>query len=433
MTLSMKWVVAFVILILLINCSETEVALPDITVHTPGDFTTFQIFDSIHVQATISAENTIEYVSVSLVHEDFSTADSKDIFEVNQQNYSLDDYYHLDDIELEDGSYYLLIEAITSVNSKKEYIHIQINGIANYFKGVIVIAQSERSTFTITQLNSELIPVNDITFTGDMDHAMIMQNHNLLMVSGINSFDIKAFQVNNLSLAWERDAFPSLPLHQGNCFADGGDIIFLSYYNDYIRGFNSGGEIQFNASINPNDLITKMHAHGNYLIADQQSKNQGETHLITYQLIGGNELQRYPTNFKVIDFFSVNENEVLIFFQADNSYGIILFEPYSNSVTTISTFNHTVASVMQYNADIYHFVSEFGFFTYNLNSNTITETSGIGGGDIILHDKVEDHIIIIEGNNVHLYHPVLMHEIAAYVIPGQIRFAQIIYGREIIH
>jgi len=129
-----------ILFILSSSCKkEEENKLPVITVISPLENSTYNVASKIPVEAEIEDDKLIESISVVLVDENLKPVmDSKSYFP-NSKSFSLLDDYHISDLSLNSGDYYMKIRANDEQSFKNEYIQIYIEGIPRFLDKVIVL------------------------------------------------------------------------------------------------------------------------------------------------------------------------------------------------------------------------------------------------------------------------------------------------------
>ncbi len=96
-------------------------------------------------------------------------------------------------------------------------------------------------------------------------------------------------------------------MHNDNClYFD--EELYMSYQTNYVYGYRHNGSQLFNATMENDKSPSRLAKFNEFLLVDLQSKTGGITYLATYYLVTGAEKQRLTTNYKVVDFFEIDNN-----------------------------------------------------------------------------------------------------------------------------
>jgi len=308
---------------------ETDNQHPVITYISPHELQEFNVLDNIPVIADISDNNIIENVKVVLVNNVFYSVLPSVFLYPKTANYHLDIEYPIDDVYLETGEYYVQIRAEDGTNFKNQYQLIFITGIPREFEKVIVLSQSISNEINISEIDKSdnLNPLFKID--GDHSGSETNSRYQQLYIAGRNLINLNTYDINSQELVWEKEVFPPVPMHNNDClYLD--EELFVSFHTNNIYGYRQNGSQVFNAAVENDKTPSRLAKFNELLIVDLQSKTGGITYLATFYLATGAEKQRLATKYKVVDFFKIDNNNVLI---AGNTLGegvLKLYDPYLN-------------------------------------------------------------------------------------------------------
>jgi hypothetical protein len=133
-----------VIYILFLNgCKKNEDATPPIIIAiAPNANSSYNTFDSIFVQATVTDEQNLEFVSVELLNEDFVSVISSFGRYVSGNQYNLFATLVIDNIHIESGKHYILVTAKDSKNTTRSYTEVHVSGLPYESKGYVAFLEN---------------------------------------------------------------------------------------------------------------------------------------------------------------------------------------------------------------------------------------------------------------------------------------------------
>ena len=315
---------------------ETDSQLPVITYISPHELQGFNVLDSINIKANITDDNIIKSIKVGLVNKEFISILPSVFIYPNSANYQVNIEFPINDIYLESGEYYTHIKAENGTNTKNQYQLIFITGIQREFERVLVLSEGNFNEIKVSEIDkmdnfSFLFDIN-----GDYSGSESNSRYQQLYISGKNLINLNTYDLLSQELDWLKEAFPPVPMHNNNClYFD--EELYVSFQANYIYGYRSNGSQVFNTIVENDKTPSRLAKFNELLMVDLQSKIGGITYVATYYLATGAEKQRLVTNYKVVDFFKIDENNVLI---AGNNSGegvLNMYDPYTNIETILIT------------------------------------------------------------------------------------------------
>jgi hypothetical protein len=229
-------------------------------------------------------------------------------------------------------------------------------------------------------------------------------------------------------LSWQKEAFPPSPMHNSNCLYFDVDL-FVSFRTTYIQGFRPNGSQMFNASVEYEFSPSRLAKFNDFLLVDLQSKTGGYTYLATFYLATGAEKQRMLTDYKVVEFFTLDENLALI--AGNNSSGGILIEydPYQNIETSILPVPGEIVCMEQLTISSYILSTENSMLVYDHDQSSLTSILPGRVAYRIRFDETEDEIYTASPNLIEkIKYPQMILE-KSYPIADSILNIHLLYNK----
>ena len=108
--------------VVLLSCNKKDEISPNIQITSPNEYSNHDVLDTLAVVGTISDNEQLEYVKLSLLNENNVTVASVITLFPETKEYSLNHEFIIDNILLESGDYNLLVTASDGENETREYI-----------------------------------------------------------------------------------------------------------------------------------------------------------------------------------------------------------------------------------------------------------------------------------------------------------------------
>lgn len=365
-------VVVLLLALFFCSCEEDDTSHPIITIHSPAMSQHFDIYDTIKVSADISDNNVITTIKVVLTDSQLLQVLPADYIYPNSATYNVSLNYPIYDKYLETGEYYLLIRSEDGTNFKNEYQNISITGIPLELEQIIVLTDKNTNQMGVSSINqvNQINPLFDIE--GDYAASVVDSRYQQLYVAGKNIINLHCYSLQSFVLWWTIETAPPLPMHSENCLIYD-EFLYASFDSYYIYGYRYDGSNIFSTTIEEGKRPSKIKKFNDLLLADLQSKTGGNTYIATYYTVSGSEKQRLQTNYEVVEFLNLDEDNVLI---AANKYGqgvINSYNPYQNVETQIMEVPGRIQCAVKLSNSNYLISTDEKIYEYIHEYTTITQ------------------------------------------------------------
>ncbi len=135
--LALFWMIA--------SCQKQDDIKPSIQL-THGVLLSYEVGDTISIAAEISDNENLQQVSVYIINYDNQRVTQPYVYTCSGKHFSLNAQYVIDNKHLENGEYYLVIEAKDGYNTGFKYLKINITGIAPALKQILIIEANQTQT-----------------------------------------------------------------------------------------------------------------------------------------------------------------------------------------------------------------------------------------------------------------------------------------------
>ncbi|MCD4730870.1 MAG: DUF4625 domain-containing protein [Bacteroidales bacterium] len=416
-------------LCLLTSCKkETDNQHPVITYISPYELQEFTVLDNIPVIADISDDNIIENVKVDLVNNVFYPILPAIFLYPKTASYHLDIEYPIDDVYLESGDYYIHIRAEDGTNNKNQYQLIWINGIPRQLEKVIVLTQSNFNEIKVSEIDKSDNFNSLFDINGDYSGSGTNSRYQQLYITGKDLINLTTFDLLSLELDWLKETFPPVPMHNDDClYFD--EKLYVSFHTNYIYGYRYNGSQMFNTSVENDKTPSRLAKFNEFLLVDLQSKTGGITYLATFYLATGAEKQRLATNYKIVDFFEIDNNNVLI---AGNSLGegvLKLYDPYLNIETHLLPVPGKIVCIEKLTDNNFIIGTDNMMLIYDHDQSILTSILPGKVAYRIRFDETENNIYTVAPKQIEkIKYPQMLFQ-KSYPIPDSIFNIHLLYNK----
>ena len=414
---------------LLTSCKkETDTQHPVIKYISPHELQEFNVLDTISIEANITDDNIITSVKVGLVDNNFNPVLPSVFVYPNSADYKLDIEYPVNDPYLETGEYYVQVRAEDGTSFKNQYQLIFIKGIPRELDKVIVVTQGGFNKIKIFEIDKSdnLNPLFEIN--GDYSDSEINSRYQQLYISGRELINLTAYDLITQKSDWEKEVFPPIPMHNNDCLHFD-ENLFVSYHTNYIYGYRHNGSQMFNTIVENDKTPSVLARFNELLLVDLQSKTGGITYVATYYLATGAEKQRLATNYRVVDFFKTDNNNVLI---AGNSMeeGVLkLYDPYLNIETALLPVPGKIACIEKLTDNNFIIGTDNTLLIYDHDQSLLTSILPGKVAYRIRFDETENNIYTVSAKLIEkIKYPQMLFQ-KSYPIPDSIFNIHLLYNK----
>ena len=420
----MRFLVIILSIVVLVSCKkDKDNQKPVIQITSPVNYQSVDALDTISIIGEVRDERNLEYVRISLRDQnDIPVLSSVSKFP-DGSSYRLNIPYYFDDIHLESGTYYFDISASDGENTTHLFVHIQLNEEPIRTLGLFVSGMNG-SNSEVIDLDTSLTFRNSISFNGD--HIGIAANsydQQLIKCGGLTG-DLNALSFDGLTTMWNRSNYD----FKGHMQYDREQ--FVGFYDGTIISYDHFGNGSFNALAYTNCYAEEMLVSNDFFIAEQVEKGSGNVRLVTYYYPYGTIKQQITLNEDIINMFPYSSNEIVLFSNNGGVGKVRLYNTFNNqSYEPFSLAAGAVTSCVEVSPGVYVITQNSNIYRVNLNNSTSNLIlSGINA-NLIGYDKVNDHLVVIDGANCSLYNYGSLSLINSYVAPNAITDVSFYYNK----
>lgn len=388
---------------ILTSCKKDKnTAPPEITILSPNENSSFSVFDTLKVKAEISDENQLLSVSVQLLEENLTPAQSVFRKSISGKEYSFLTDYIISDSQLSSGFYFLKVSASDGVNESKEYIKIYISESATTSKGIVII-----SLISFNKIEVSILGNNDsvqffVTVNCDYAASSVSSENQYINILGKIIPGLNSYRINDKSIQWSVPSVGSMPYFENLNFYN--EMSYVCYKDGRITGYDKNGNSQFNATAGSAFYPEKSFLLNTKLLVQEKEIAGIKRQLAVYYSSGALQ-QTYMLPLNVVAFAWQDDNNVFLFGNDSSGKGKILlynlndnytWSPYSipggapiNDAVRVNTNEYLIAL----NHAVFKYFYSPGNFIELINKENAR----------IKYDEVNNRVITESANNLDIY------------------------------
>jgi hypothetical protein len=417
----------------LFSCKkDKDVTAPKISFNTPIENQSFNVFDYVTVNASVSDETHLESVNVRLLDVNHSPVHVIVPVSVTGSSMTINVPYLLDNIHLETGIYYIMISASDGEHDAFAYRRIYIVAVPRTLKQVLLTTSTGSAQTDLSYIDSAfttIVPFH--TFSGDH------------LGSGVSSYYQQAFHCGNytgdftaVGLAYNTIRFnyaaspSSAPYFTG--FWNDEQYSYVGRYDGSIRGYNDGGAGVFAATALSGCYGQHFFKLGDRLLAEERNIITGAKALVVYFSAGGVE-QNCSMMQDVAEFCEKDAGNVFLFGNVSGQGVIQLYDKTANNLWSPYPFSlatGSLLSALELDPDTYLIALSNGtIYKYQYSVNSVT-TYMTGFTAIKMRmDEANNVLYIVEANKVSKFSYPSLSPVGVINSPSNILDLNLLYNR----
>jgi len=394
-----------IIIIVISSCKKDGDTLPPVvTIDNPYEYKTYNMYDTIYISGNAKDDNVVQSVKISIVNSSFLPVLNGEVHTPNNNLFYFNTSIAINDIHLNSGLYYVLVTATDGTNSKNLYRAITINGIPLQFKKMIAITKVNSNSYNVYGINDTLQSALMFNYTGDYISSAINNNYQQLYVCGSVNSDMNAYDLINNSLQWSLPNENNAPFPSFNNVYFNNDIIYVSYYNNKIIGYNRLEGINMTSHTTTGYTPGKTYIFNNYLLAQEKNTSGTEYALSIYYTTGFLKASNL-TSVIIKGMETKDDTHVYLFGNTlANKAVMTIYDVGQNGYYPPHVMpDATLYDYVKIDANDYLLSIGSDVYWYQQNTNSLTSILTNVNAKHICYESLSGNFVITSGNQLSIY------------------------------
>ncbi len=388
----------------LISCKkDIDETGPVIKVNTPFENQSFNVYDYVAVNASITDDTRLTAVSVSLLNANEGFAHVSVPVPITSPSMTLNLQYLLDNIHLETGIYYIKISATDGENNSNVFQKIYLIEIPKQLKKIFLVSKSASTQTNLSNIDSTFSSITPFhSFSGDY------------LSSSISSYYQQAYMCGNFSgnftghsLLYNSPKFTVAAIVSPNPYFTGyfntDRYSYVSRYDGNIKGYDYSGAVFYSATAIAGYYSKNICFNDGHLIAEEKEIFSTSKKLVTYFPTGSQE-KNCPLAQDVLQLCEKNSSNVFVFGNIGGQATIQLFDRINNNLWSPYPFplaSGSLLCVLQLDSDTYLLGHSNGIiYKYQYSMNSVTSYLSGYTAVKMKFDEVNNRLYVVEANQV---------------------------------
>lgn len=307
-----SWIVVIGMMVFA-SCAKKDETPPVIIISNPGENAVFDIYDTVHVQFSVSDETELVSASIKIVNTDFIPVTASISVTVSGNQQSGSGSIVIDDKQLPSADYFVLVSASDGTNDQLEYVAIRINEIPKARRAIYFADANGSGMSNIMLVDSLFQAMQLFVFPGqDVLKVTVNSDRDQLSLIGHFSTGIKTYSLQNHSLLWQDETFSLAQTPRYNDLFIYGNSVYTSLYDRELRAYNSSGSLTMNLNMADHRPQT-IYADANYVLVEKQLIGTENHVLDAYHAATRAYLWRLELPMDLVSICRLQSDQVLLF------------------------------------------------------------------------------------------------------------------------
>ncbi|NNF02590.1 MAG: hypothetical protein HKN22_07880 [Bacteroidia bacterium] len=385
------------------NCKKKDkVYFPSISISSPQENTIYQIHDTVFISAMISSEDGLVNGRVSIVDENFVSVSNLLSFNLNGSSFQLNASIKISNESLETGDYFVSVLVNGNSEHSNAYRKILIQGIPKVREGLIAVT-GDGTSYQTWQLNNNGTQTSISNYSDEFCCLDVNSRFDLLYTSPRSTGSLKALRSSDFSQVWEIPAFGAGGLDYFTAINYDSDLLFVSYQDRTIKGFDSQGAQKYLTQTSDNTFPTITRVFDNYILTAQHDVSGPAKKLVVFLLSSGIGWQSVDIDIDMLDFF---QGSAQVYYTAGNVNGDAKIYEY-NFGTNVLHLQRTLSAdsirdVIEIETARFLIATQTTIYIYDAVNDQLGVWLANNSVNFLDYDEVNDQVIIGSGNTVQI-------------------------------
>lgn len=392
------------LMIISISCNkQKDEEAPVIVFSSPQTNSEYDIYDTITVKATVTDNEKVEYISISLTDQENNLLFSQEAYYEEKTIVTAEMSLIIDNNQLESGTYYIRIIASDGVNIMDNFREIRINELYPEMKYPLIITADPSGKCSVRAFKNESWSLIQ-SFDDTIEHSDLSSAFSLLYISGPEGAGLKAIDLTDYKTKWQA----LNQQHVSGKWFTGIDFqypyVFISTVDGNIRALDKAGTV----------MQLKICNSGTYAGFVQSAANKvysattlpfPETYYIS-AYYSGNSVPSVTTPIpeKPVALKYLSDNKILICTLKDEKSTLWIFNSVNSTISKLRTIDEELTDLTLISPEVVLLATRQHVYSYDIAANSLINifTSETETHLSLAYNYIDQLIYIGEKNRIHL-------------------------------
>ncbi len=417
---------------LITSCKKDEDTLPPvINIDFPLEFRYYDVYDTINISGNVTDDHNVHAVSIKIVNANYQSVLDEDGYMPDTKTFYFNTSIAINDIHLSSGTYYVLVTATDGTNSKNLFRAININAVPLQFKKIVAITNVSTNSYNVYGVDVNMQTSMLFNYSGDYNSSAINSGYQQLYMCGSINSNMNAYDLGSKNMIWNITPENNPPFPSFNNVSFYNDIVYVSFYNARIVGYNRQGGINVTAQTSTGYTPGKTYLFNNYLLAEEKNTTGTDYKLSVYIASTGFLKASNVTSIVIKGMETQDASHVYIFGNTTANKAVMTLYnvDFNGYYAPHAMPDSTLYDYAKVDANNYLLAIGSNVYWYQTASNSLTTLLTNVNANRIKYESLSGNFIIANGNQIKVYTFPSGNYVGGTSLPYTINDIHLLYNR----
>lgn len=390
-------IVSFLLMMLLFSCEKKDNEPPIISIQQPIGGS-YSVLDSLQVKASITDNELVASITIRIINNDNQQVCTPLTFKNSSRAFQLNSTFVIDNLYLESGDYYLVVEAQDENNTAKQFVPIMIGAMTRQLEDLLIVEKEHSSTHIFSVIGTKTLLKNFDFEYQDFIYNPYAEQYVFLSSTGI----ITAYDKDKLEVQWsDNDLKDPVSDFKGTLFYKD-KLTYVSAFSGEIRAYDKNGNIVKQAiTVDPEGQVSQYYFGHDKIMAFKDPFVNGHDKIERLNEQTGASVYTYNIPFTPEQLLFVNEDLCVVF---GNQYNIAKACSLSTLYNVVHPFgefgSRTFYDAYKYSQYYYILAIDHEIIEYDLSSGNERIVDQTNGAVHFFYEDDSEKLYYVDGAQI---------------------------------
>jgi hypothetical protein len=221
---------------------------------------------------------------------------------------------------------------------------------------------------------------------------------------GLNQINLNCYDLLNNELSWSESQVMELPFHHPGSLFFLDKEIYVSFKQGFIRGYDQFGNIFFATEYTQATEPARLFKLNDIIAADLKEKSGHKRFITTYYAASGMLKYQYETNFEVVEFFRLDDENVYVLANEEDESNIYIYDIDDSKLLLFHEFPYgKILSGTSIDDNNIMIGCEEGVFWLRYNFSSLTQFIDHISANFLSFEEIGNFLIVSDDHTFGFY------------------------------
>jgi hypothetical protein len=431
----LKYYISLLCAITFFSCKKKEKQNeePTVNISIPSANIYLSVGDTIVIKGWASDDKEVKTVSAGITDQNYITVMPFVSQNASQSTFAFEFTYVLDEIHLETGNYYIIVQAYDGEKENRTYVPIHISA-SPFVKTAYLFTSHNGFQSKIEKTDTLMAIQNSVIKPGILNGAAISSYYQQFYVNGSGNQNAICYNAMPLTQKWLITNYGAGQPYFTSISSDDRYFYVGTIDGTITKYLPDGGLSTIYTYTDPSYYPTFFYKHSQFAFSVFENPVIFSKKIITHYMAGAS-YQEIPVNADIIGMSEKNINEAFV--AMNNSLGkaeIKLLNGFTNNLS--NTFVLPNAKMLSFTPvdqdNLLISLDDGNIYKYTYSNSNIISVANGTNAQYIHYDKHRNELLVLRGKTAQLYslNGFVLNPLAAnYTSADSLRGAFVLYNK----